>query len=65
MKKQEIYYELWANLDRARDLAYLLNDDKDIDRDIEVLTILRRKYLNLSGVADKVIEKIKEELKKK
>ena len=65
MKKQEIYYELWASLDRARDLAYLLEeDDEDINRDIEVLTILRKKYLNLSGVGNKVVAKIEKELKK-
>ena len=60
MKKKEIYYELWATLDKARDFAYYL-DDKEL---IKVLTKFRRKYLNLSGVGKKVINQINKEILK-
>ena len=59
-KEKELYYKMWAVLDNARDFAYVLEDKEAI----EVLSKLRKKYLNLSGVGEKVIKQLNEELSK-
>jgi hypothetical protein len=56
--KQDLYYNLWIMLDKARDVAYLVGNEKDII----TISKLRRKYLHLSEVGDKIIKQINKEL---
>ena len=60
MNKKKLAYDMWAILDGARDLAYILKDETAIKE----LSILRRKYLKLSGVGDKVILELSKKLNK-
>ena len=57
-QKNKLCYDLWAILDRARDYAYVLDDKKTI----KSLSILRKKYLDLSGVGVKVCKELSKRL---